>query len=80
MMDPEYYYDTQGQPEKLRRLAFYHAARATELNKVTPGATQESSFHWGAAIDLVGLANLLEMLEKERVERGKRRPLNTGMA
>ena len=59
-MSFEHDYSTQAQADKLRRLAAYHAAKATEINKDSPGWTPEASFHWEAAFDLTAAANLQE--------------------
>lgn len=55
-------YSQQAPVSKLRMLAAYHAAVATEINKASPGWTYEASFHWETATDLIALANRLESL------------------
>lgn len=59
-MSFEHDYSTQTQADKLRRLAAYHAAKATEINKANPGWTHEASFHWESAVDLIAAANRQE--------------------
>lgn len=61
-------FSTQPMEERLTRIAFFHAAEATAINKVSPGYTPEASFHWEAAQEAIRARNLMAAILKENAD------------